>query len=1182
MKWTAAQQDTIGTREKNILVSAAAGSGKTTVLIERIKQLILEDRVDVDRFLITTFTNAAAAEMKAKLETAIRKETERIEKEDPENGREDLEFLHRQMTLLSQASIGTFHKFAQGMIREFFHLTDLEPGAAIGDEARMALLLKESVDEVFETRFEEDGEEFRRFLRTYSSDRNDEGLKENILKIYKEMRSIPRYMEWAEDTTSKLGGEDPLKALKVEDFIFKKTEQALAEAKEAFAGAAEILNREETGSIYLKARQDAEKVAALAETAASLDMDELGEAVRELKYNSMRTTKAETEAFEQVREQVNALRDQGKDAINGVKKPFFSLPPEEWREILKSLAGDTGYFLSLVRDTETAYRKKKRDLNIIDFDDVMHYCLEILGNDQAAEEYKNRFVYIFIDEYQDSNLLQEEIVDRIARGNNVFMVGDVKQSIYKFRLAEPEIFRDKYRRYRDEGDDRSMKIDLNTNFRSRKRIRDVVNRIFEGVMEGYDEDARLYGNDDPHPTDPVALHIIDPALTRGGEGDEDGAGKEGAEDAALEELEEEKQEELEDLTEAALVAEVIRRQLGTTVHDRDGNPRPLTYGDIAILSRGKNGVHQIERYLNNEGVPAYGETAGDYYETVEIQVFLNLLRVIDNREQDVPLISVMYSMFFDFTAEELARIRIFRREGSFARAVRDYAREGEDPRLREKILDMMDTIDRWREISRTVPLDEFMRMLIYDTGYYEYCSSLPVGRQRVSNLRLLMEKGADYEETGYLGLHGFLAYVEAMKRTDQKVSEASLSGEGEDVVRVMTVHKSKGLEFPLVILTGAGKKISSSVSGYPAIMHKAFAIALPQIDRDHHWERRTLLQQVIRECKKDEDLEEEIRILYVALTRPMEKLEIIGTASGWTGDMETQGKRSFLEMIYPVLREMEEEDPDAARVEVHEGRFRPDGEHEEEEPGWWREHGEEDHSSEDLSEIIDRRLSFVYPHGNGGRIKPKYSVSELNHMEMEAEEQKGKGPRARKASRPAVRIPDLVMFGEKETEFTAAQIGTIMHAVMEQIDFPKAAEEGLPYLKEAVEDLLQKGILTPEEEQEVVLEDILAFFDLPQGQRAARSSRLCREKEFILKKEIEGEPVVVQGVIDCWFEEEDGLVLIDYKNSYIQGEDDEEIIADRYREQIRLYREALELAEERPVKESWLYLFQKRAFLPMD
>ncbi len=1167
MNWTPAQEQTINTRGSNILVSAAAGSGKTTVMIERVKQLVLRDRVDIDRFLITTFTNAAASEMKEKMERAIRAELDRLQ--ETGGSREEQNFLQKQLDLLPQASISTFHTFALGIMRDFFYLTDLQPGFSIGDETRLDIMRRESLDQVFERRFEEDGEAFRDFLRSYSADRNDNRLKERLLAVYQEMRSIPHYFDWARERTARMEGDHPLMELGIGRFLLSEIREALREAIRWFAAAAEILDREETGTIFLKARKDVQNLESLCEQVqaeCSGDADpaalaRAGELLAGFKATTMSVSKAEKPEYEKVKAEVTRLRDRGKKRIKKILDDYFDLPPEEHDRILRSIAPDTAYFVDLLRELEEVYLARKQEAGTVDFDDCMHVAIRILEDPQAAAEYRDRFEYIFIDEYQDSNLLQEEIISRIAREDNLFMVGDVKQSIYKFRLAEPEIFYERYRAYRSGADEHSMRIDLNSNFRSRKTIRQAVNRIFEGLMEGYDEDARLNGpEEEPSAGYPVSLHIL---TNRDDESEE----------------ETDRDEVLEELTEQQVIADIIRETIGQPITGRDGGVRPISYGDIAVLSRGGKLIPEIERYLNNEGIPAFGETAGGYYETVEIQVFLNLLKIISNLRQDVPLISAMSSVVFGFTPTELARIRMECREGSYSQAVRAYETGGSDPALRDKISAMLARVALWKEIGRTVPLEELLRCVLYDTGYYDYCSGLPAGDRRTANLRLLLEKAASYESSSHMGLYGFLAYVEAMKKNRQKVSEASLVAEGRDVVHVMTVHKSKGLEFPVVILAGAGRKITSSSEGRAPAMHKGFAIGLPEVHRDLHWERKTILQKAIAGRKTRENLEEEVRILYVALTRPMEKLAIVGSVKDPEKLPGFPARGSFLEMIYGTLRDMAREDPAAARLVMHAGGIPAGGSEvpdvpdmpempEEEKP----EHGPIDPAQPPDPAEIGRRLSFVYPYEQDQSVRTKYSVTALNRMQDGSYTEE---------TRAADLIP-LDRIAEEKTgqkELSSAEIGTAMHTCMERIDFRRALEEGLPYIREAIGEFRARGILTEEEYQAVRPDHIDAFFRAETGARAAGALLLRREQEFLLQKEISGVPTVVQGIIDCWFEDEQGVVLIDYKNSWAPDEEAEAVILERYAGQVRLYREALEKAVGKPVSQAWLYLFKSRRFV---
>ena len=1194
MDWTFEQKQAIDTEGVNILVSAAAGSGKTTVLINRISRLIIENEVDVDRFLITTFTNAAAAEMKGRLEEAILKELEECD------GKK--EFLQRQISLLPDASIETFHSFSIGMIRDYFFLTDLQPGFTIGDETRVNLMKKDVIDGIFEDRFANDTERFKAFLKKYSRERSDGNLKESILGVYREMLSIPDYIRWAEESVEKLNSPSPVSALGIDSFVREETAKKLKEAYAYYSRAAEILNAPETESLYLKARQDAGSLLTMAGSIAGGEqpksIDEIKAAIESIKMNQMRASgKEEKAAYEEVKERVKSARDQGKRVIDGIKKKYLAVPSEVADETIGSLYEDTEYFLGIIKQLDETLKERKKDENIIDFDDAMHYAIKILEDDRAAEDYRNRFKYIFIDEYQDSNYLQEKIVERIAGTNNLFMVGDIKQSIYKFRLAEPEIFRDKYDVYRRDEEENSIKIDLNNNFRSKANIRTVVNGVFADVMEGYDDNAALVGPEGEQIKGPSAeLHIISKENEQG-----DG----------------EYHEKATELTEAGLAAEIIKKYVGEEFTDKKGQVRKLTYGDIAVLSRGGAAVSEIERYLNNENIPACGETAGGYYETAEIRIFLDLLKVISNFRQDVPLIGVMSAVFFDFTPMELAKIRIGRKSCRYyCDAVLDYAEHGEDQEIRTKVKDMIEKIALWKEMSRTVPLDELMRMLIYETGYYDYCSSLPAGHRRISNLRLLMERAAAYEETSYMGLFGFLDYVDAMKRSSQKVNEAPVAGEGENTVRVMTVHKSKGLEFPMVILVGAGKKITGRSAGFDPAMHKNFTIGLPLVDRDNHWRSKTLLQRTIAGRKRSEELEEEIRILYVALTRPMDRLVMIGSVSdtGKLGEVPSTG--NFMEMIYPAAIRLQKQDPDTVSVHIHDAAgtvaspdWEPDaadgaaapaagdpgaGEPAPEPDAEALEAGElepapdaaaaqdaeaPDAEAPELAAEIHRRLSYEYPQGRALAIRPKYTVSMLANG---YEDQEPEGNEL-----PLEKLPDIEIrsLEKEEGDLTPAQRGTVMHDVMERLDFERAESEGEDYVRTFIEELKRRDILS-EAQYEVASDEasvgnIAAFFKDPIGKRAARASGLRKENEFIMNYDLEGEQVVVQGKIDCWFEEEEGLVLIDYKNNKLGRYMDEDRIVEEYINQIKLYAQALEKATDKPVKEAWLYLFRERKFIKM-
>lgn len=1135
MKWTEAQQKTIETRDKNILVSAAAGSGKTAVLIERIKQLVIRDKVDIDRFLITTFTNAAASEMKERLDKAVRSELN-----EPDA---DRSFLKRQLDLMPSASISTFHTFALDLMRRYFYLTDLEPGFRIGDDVQISIMKKDAVDQLFDRRFEEGGEEFRDFLRKYSGDRNDRRLKENIISMYDEMRSVPDYLEWANERAELLNGEAPAEKLGIIEVVRAETYHGIQEASVCYNKALQLLKDQEVEVLVEKAENDYMKLVWAEKAVRDSDVlySDVMSFLKSPGFNQMRVGKAEKEKYEPVKEQVSALRKKGKGIIDDLVKRYFARTIDEYETEIAANYHDTKYLIGLIGEFECIFKESKREKNLVDFDDVMHYAIEILNDDMAAAEYRDRFEYIFIDEFQDSNMLQERIVQRISRENNLFMVGDIKQSIYKFRLAEPEIFKKKYAMYKNPETEESMKIDLNSNFRSKRRIADTVNAVFEDVMEDYDDDAKLYcGVDEQYSGYETSLHITE----------KNGGGMPGSADS-----------------EIVLVCQLIKEILGEKIYDvKRDMERPVEYSDIAVLSRNKSVIGDLERYLNNEGVPAYGENTGGYFETVEVQVFINLLRIIDNTRQDIPLISVMRCPVFGFAPEELAAIRVACKEGSYFDAAKAYAESGPQSKLKDKVADMFRQIDLWKEIKQTIPLGELVRRLLYDTGYYDYCSGLPAGNQRISNLRMLVEKAEAYEESSYAGLYGFLSYVEAMNRNHITTGEAKLAGRGENAVSIMTVHKSKGLEFPVVILMGAGRTIRYKGTGGPAAMHKDLGISLPFINREQKWHRKTLLQRAIDGRKSREELEEEVRILYVALTRAMDRLVVTASVKDTEelGDV-TNKKASYLDMMYGAMKRTHQ------RIVIHESDNRQNTDKpviighlaaRERTEAVFEQAAK--YSNEEIISQIDKKLSYIYPYNAQKNVKSKYSVTELN---------KGHGEAVYDIH---LNTPD---FTTDKKKLNAAEKGTVMHLVMEKLDFRSALTEGENYILKFADKLFEDGTIEENEREAVNTEKIAAFFEQEVGKRAALSDRLYREREFILQKNVDGADAIVQGIIDCYFEEDDGIVLIDYKNSFVGNGIREQDIVERYKNQIELYTEALEEATGNDVKESYLYMFDMKKFI---
>ena len=620
VSWTKQQEEAIRLRNKNILVSAAAGSGKTAVLVERIKKLILEDKISLDQFLIVTFTNAAASEMKEKLIRAITKEIE-------ENAA-DSEFLQKQLDLAETANISTFHSFALEVIRRYFYLTDIEPNFKIGDEGAVEIIKWEVIDQLFHDLFESGSPEFTDFLKAYASDRNERSLKENILKLYTTIQSIPHPLEWLSEHVQNLNMDlDSFKESQLGDFIKNDIKSSVFQILENFQLAADLAETAGIESIYQKAEEDLQKLMPLKTMAEQGDMEGIAKLLASFKANTMRALKAEKEDYDLIKDEMKLLRDTAKKQIASLKERYFMQDMEAQLEDLQKTYPAAYYLEKLILEFDRGFRQAKKEKNLVDFNDIEHYALEILEHEEAAGEYRDKFSCIFVDEYQDSNVLQDTLINLICRENNLFLVGDIKQSIYKFRLAEPEIFQERYYIYGKEEQVSSTRIDLNRNFRSKRNIIHTVNGIFSQIMKNYSDAAALHqGLSYEGPLNYKSeLHVIDSRVTEEMELDEEVAEMKNAQ------------------LEACQAAKIIKEILGKPIFDTKKNcERPVTKRDIVILMRGtKNYADVFQEIFTQMDLPSYVDDSSGYFDTIEIQVFLNLHRIIDNRQQDIPLISVL-------------------------------------------------------------------------------------------------------------------------------------------------------------------------------------------------------------------------------------------------------------------------------------------------------------------------------------------------------------------------------------------------------------------------------------------------------------------------------------------------------------------------------------------------------------
>ena len=1138
MQWTKEQQQAIDERGRNILVAAAAGSGKTAVLVERIKKLIIEDGVPIDRMLIVTFTNAAAAEMKEKIRKALHKEAE----EHPENGPK----MRQQLALLPRANISTFHSFALDVIRKFFYEADVEPGFSICDDAQRTIMKEDAMDALLEHWFAKDDQDFYDFLGWYSADKNQNKIRAMVDETYATLMAMPHPWQWLEQQVAALSADkETFEAGETMKKLWTFFEETLEKTINLEEQA--IATLRESGLDRLADKIEKEELPQYMEMAEAIDhrnWEALDDAMNRFAAPRLVANKEEKPDYEPVKNLVAAFRKGASGGVGTMKKSFFLEPLEDQINEMNQTAPKAKMLQQLLLDFDHIFRMAKEERKVIDFNDIEHFCLEILEAGEAAKYYRNKFDHIFIDEYQDTNVLQEEIISLIKGGDNLFMVGDVKQSIYKFRLAEPEIFKSKYSSFQQE--EQSMKLDLNKNFRSKSVILKEINSIFDGLMEDYDDDAKLYAGvdyDGEYLYTPE-VKVVDASTV----------------DRTDEELASLKNAELEALEAAVLIEENLGRRF---FDHKQGVERTLGLHDMVILMRGtKNYADIFYQTLKSRGIDAFVDESDGYFDTMEISVFMNLLSVIDNRKQDVELISVLHSEIFKFSSTELGRIRGAHKKGSFASAVLDYADHGDRPSLRKKCAEALAAIKGWKIKALTQPLGDFLWSLMLETGYYLEMGAMPGGAQRQANLRALIDKAEKFMENRQVSLYSFIRYIDAVKKRKVPMGQVKLVGEQDELVRIMTIHKSKGLEFPMVIVCGMGRNLTYSKIGSGAVLHKDIGVGMTLADYKGHWHKQTLLQKLIARQVHMEEVQEETRILYVALTRAKDFLYMTGTVrdgekyrefldQGLTGEgsyLEMIGQTSNLEIIDANRLSPGKKQTGRAKKRVADSGFFA---------------GEPTAAQR---EEVERRLSYIYPYEAARKLKSKYSVSELNQMEKPVEQ-----------STVTLAVPK---FCQGDRKLTAAEKGTIYHGIMERIDFGRVISEGMAYVKDAVADMVEKTIFTETEIQAVDFNRIVAFFGSELGRRAAAAfneGKVQRERPFALQMELDGEPVITQGIIDCYFEEEDGFVLLDYKSNWIDQskpfEEEAERLRQAYGKQMEIYSNVLMTASGKPVKEAYLYLF---------
>ena len=1181
MKWTEEQQKVIDTRDRNILVSAAAGSGKTAVLVARILALVTDPAhpVDIDRLLIVTFTNAAAGEMRQRIRDALEARAE----EAPENAH-----LQRQLVLIHNAQITTIHSFCLQVLRSHFHMIGLDPGFRIADEGEMLLLrqdvLKETLEEAYELGAGEvhttETEEFRQLLEQLAPGKDDQAVQNALLQVYQFSLGQPWPDEWLAGCRMAYCRPDKEETPPEPDwvrFVVKDTKRVLADVREEILYAITLCQAEHGPYMYEKAMQD--DLAMVEALQAADSYRELAKAFAVSGTYTRLSTKKDESVSKEQKEQVQELRAGIKDALASVRVQYFYDRPEALEETFYASGVVVRALTRLVKRFMEKLTEKKREKNVLDFSDLEHLALEILVvHDEtgiqaspAAMEYAEQFEEIMIDEYQDSNLVQELILNSVAgrgRGEaNRFMVGDVKQSIYRFRLACPELFLEKYQTYREL--ENACRIDLHKNFRSRSEMLDGVNEIFRQIMTEnlggivYDKDAMLY---------PGAVFAPD-----------SGEARRLPEFLLLDPEDQDKQE-----AEARLVGMQIQQMVGSfPVWDAKRSAyRPMAYRDIVILLRTVSGwAETFGEVLSDMGIPCFTGSQKGYFSAVEVRTVLAYLEVLDNPVQDIPLAAVMRSPIGGFSDEALAKLRSASEERRFYDCCTAYRDNGENAALRLALDTFFRQMEYFREKAAYTPIHLLLWEILDVTGYGAYAAALPAGRQRKANLDMLVEKAIAYEATSYRGLYHFIRYIESLKRYEVDYGEASLGTESDDTVRIMSIHKSKGLEFPVVFVSGLGKQFNETELRGRLALHSSFGIGCDYVDTTLRLRQPSLLKKVIQKTSALENLGEELRILYVAMTRAKEKLILTGVVPNASQKLEawqTLNVRametlsystltkasSYLDWVLPALLQHSGKDCFLLRVLSAEDLLEESKEAKASD--LWRvlEHPKEE---PEARRYLERVFSAEYPYEQEQAISGKVSVTELKKQTQLPEEHEGLELYPVKESKGTV-----PRFRAAETTMPGSMRGTIYHTFMENLDFHKK-----DVLETQLEEWIKCGKMTRDEAAAVRISDIRRFLESDIGlrmERAEEGGRLHREQPFVLgvpAHEIRScwqseELVLVQGIIDAWFEEDDGIVIVDYKTDRVRTM---QTLAGRYHIQLEAYAKAVARLTGKTVKECGIYSF---------
>ncbi len=1199
MDWTDEQKQAIYENGENILVAAAAGSGKTAVLVERIINKIINENVDIDKILVVTFTNAAASEMRERILDAIYKKLE----ENPNSIN-----LQRQITLLNKASICTIHSFCLDVIRNNFYEIDASANFRIGDSAEIEMLKSDVLEEIFEQKYMDNDSGFIKLVETYTDYRGDEKLQEIILNIYKFIQSNPFPEKWLKEKIEEFNLE------KEDDFsktIWGKI--ILDNAKQKTDNIIMQLEKIKNDTLRFDELQKFSVV--LGEDINNLksirfdDWNLAYETMNQMAWNKWPVDKKVTL---DLKNEAREIRDKLKKEYSSIILKYTSEQANEDIIEMYSIINEIG---KLVLEFSQKFAAQKKEKNIIDFNDIEHFALKILvdknGNSsEVAKKYMNKFEEILIDEYQDSNLVQEKILTSISRGNNIFMVGDVKQSIYKFRQARPELFLEKYSSYdtknKLEENSKGLKIQLFKNFRSRKNILDITNLIFENIMSQklgnveYSQEEYLNlganfpeNNQDISIAGKTELHIIDLK-----EKEDDYYKK----DEEEQETEEEEERIEDSVLEARFVANQVQKLLNSDyqVYDKKIGHRKIMAKDICILLRATSILAPIyEKEISELNIPVFSDSSSTYLETMEVQTIMALLKIIDNPMQDIPLVTVLRSNIFGFTDNDLIEIRMCDKNSTFYEAMLK-SRISVGTELRKKIETTIKQLEKWKAEEKYTELNEFIWKLYLDTGFYNYISLLPNGELRQANLKLLIEKAKQYEKASFKGLFNFINFIDKVKTSSGDSSSAKIIGENDNVVRIMSIHKSKGLEFPVVFLSSTGKKFNFQDLNTPILLHQDIGLGVQFIDTEKRIEYSTLSKEAIRIKSRIDTISEEMRVLYVALTRAKEKLIITGMSRDLEKAMKDKEKADifdtkinpyaiqkyisyldWLELVYQKNKNCGIEDIMEVHTYNKEDLIKQVKKEINETIDFKEKIIEKVKSSKYNIEELTNILNWKYKYIESSKIPTKTSVTKLKEMEQENDIEDLIGTARKNKDDIINEVLPKPKFIEENIELTPAEKGTLMHLIVQKLN--EKMEYTRADIEKMIADLQEKNIISEKEKKSININTILKYTKSELWEELKQAKEIHKEQPFyinipatdIFEDAAEDEKILVQGIIDLYYIDKDNkLILVDYKTDYVPN-GDVSILEKKYEVQLTLYKRALEGALNKKVDKAMIWALNK-------